>query len=197
MKIRLLVAFFAGLAFGVALTFLLVRLPGAHSVPGKWYALERSGSQGLGVRGVSYATEASFGVDISLPRVGDITGEAKFVPMSSNSTSVQLGYRIKIPVAPLDTAKIPAKYRQRVRYPDGSELLPTEQVVYEALFEFRLKDRDGFALQKITSEPHHIYSGETNSFQGIAAVPVYAMNARRVTGVEVNMFVQRCVTCRQ
>lgn len=178
MKTRLAAAFFAGLALGAALTILLVRLLGAHSVPGRWYTLEGSGPQG---RGVSYATEAIFGVDISLPRIGDITGEAKFVPIN-DSTSVQLGYRIDVPIDALDTTKIPAKYRQRVKYPDGSESLPTEQVVYEALFEFRLKDRDGFVLQEITSERHHIYSGERNSFQRIAAGAVHPATARLIPG---------------
>lgn len=186
---RVVLAFAAGLVAGATLLLAVLHFRDGLPVSSAWHPLIFQG------KGLAYQIDALIGPDIALPDVGKLDGAAKFLPTQNRST-VQLGYRVVVPVAPLDVAQLPAKYRQHRKFPDGLEILPTDQVLYEVSLDLQLKDGDGFVLRQAKSPRHQVTSGKDNVLQSIVSEPFPASLARRVASIEAQLSVEKCVTCQ-
>ena len=149
---------------------------------------------------ITYSTEALFGSDILLPDIVDISGKVKFIEgISGNDNLANLGYKINVKVAALDIDKVPQKYKEEktLKIKDHEVTsLPIEQVVYEILFEFFLKDTDGFVINNIESKKHFIYSGQQNRYQDTVSAAFPINIANRVKSIDFKMGVTKCETCK-
>jgi len=138
--------------------------------------------------------------DISLPEIKQLEGKAKFIRDGVSKDEVQLGYLVTVTVDNLDTSKIPAKYRkEKVEHYKGGPaftIMPVEQVVYEARLDFILKDKDGFDLLALASQPINISSGKENKFQATFEQTVPISIASRTVEMVFSLYVKGCITCR-
>lgn len=185
------IAFGAGWA--ASLLFLTVTSPRVNS---EWYQL----STAPGETGIRFSREALFKSDIALPEVKVISGTAKYASDASGASStVRLGYKIAVDVAALDLSKVPEKYKKEKPVDIGGgnkfTVLPIDQVTYEVRFDFTLKDKDGFPLLELQSEPQSIASGKTNTFQSLAPATVPVGIASRTSAILIAMTVTKCLTC--
>jgi hypothetical protein len=148
--------------------------------------------------GVGYATKAMFGTDIPLPDIKEIVGKTKFIEDSNNNSTVKLGYLVAVTVDNLDKSKVPQKYlSEKSTVIEGHKVtqLPIEEVAYEVLFGFVLKDRDGFELLEVASKPETIYSGKKNELQGIVQHQIPVGTVNRVSHIQLKTHVAKCLTC--
>jgi hypothetical protein len=149
-------------------------------------------------KGISYSTEAILKSDIPLPDIKHFGGKTKFVPHLGAKT-YRLGYVIDLSLASLDLTKVPAKYlKDKPVAIDGVSItqLGIRQVSYEIRLNFTLRDKDGFTLLEIQSDPHTIESGKKNEFQSLARTPVPSEVAARVASIFVHLGVEKCITCQ-
>ena len=152
-------------------------------------------------------SRAALDAEIKLPEITTRHGSAKFV-QTPGGENFQLGYRLDLTVAPLQTNSAP---RPRVDI-DGLKADPhfqarsaeaqarllalaEGQVVYEATADFVLKDADGFALQNVFSNPLTLSSGRQNTFQELAESPIPPDLARRITSIDLAFIVNQCLSC--
>lgn len=148
--------------------------------------------------GVSYSTEALFGADIPIPNINEIVGKTKFIKRSNDKSVLNLGYRVSVSQEKLDKAKIPTKYlRQKSVVIEGHSVTqePIEEVTYEIIFSFTLKDKDGFKLLVVSSDPETITSGKKNEFQGITQQSIPIDLASRVARIELSTQLTKCISC--
>ncbi len=180
-----------------------------------WFALSFPSEN----EAISYSAEEIFKSDISMPDVKALTGSAKFVNDGMGEQSVvRLGYKVKIEASPLTQAKVSEKYREdgmvdasagkevtllpRPSTPqDSYRLVPLEPtkeaiasltITYEARFYFTLKDKDGFVLLELTSKPHSIKLGKTNSFHSLVDDTVPIGLALRTSEVILGTNIRKC-----
>jgi hypothetical protein len=165
-----------------AILFVSLRTP---TVPKDWIQLS------IERQGYGWTTEAITS-EIEIPRVTPPKGRAKFL---DRDTGIELGYLITVPIASLDLSKIPAKYHKPQKLASGFEIGPTEQVDYKAHFEFILKDADGFKLIAVSSDPVEAVSGQDNVFQSSANEKIPASVATRTKSIEMNLSLDKCMTC--
>ena len=144
--------------------------------------------------GISYSAETIFKSDLSMPDVKSFGGSAKFVNDGTGDRSaVRFGYKVTVDVSNFNQAKgsnslVPIKLFTL----DSHRLVPIEPT-YEARFCFMLKDEDGFDLLRLTSEPHSIKPGGTNSFQGLVGDTVPIGAASRTIEVILSLDVKKCL----
>lgn len=74
--------------------------------------------------------------------------------------------------------------------------MPVQQVVYEGRLDFILKDKDGFELVSLASQPLNISSGQENKFQATLEKTVPMNIARRTVEIVFDLYVKECITCR-
>ncbi len=132
--------------------------------------------------GVGYTSEAIFGSDIPLPLIKEISGKTKFIEDTNDTSTVKLGYLVIVTVDKLDKSKVPEKYlKQKPTIIEGRKILqePIDEVVYEVVFSFILKDKDGFDLIEVVSKPETIFSGKKNEFQSIVQQQIPVSSASR------------------
>jgi len=139
--------------------------------------------------------------DLPEPEIRQITGQAKFVDNQDQGTNhtVRLGYKITVDVAPLDLAKVPEKYLKEkpIDIGGGKTLtqLPIKQSTHQIRFDFTLKDRDGFKLIELRSDPEYLESGRANQFQRVLSEPVPGPLALRTAAIVSSLTIEKCVTC--
>jgi len=148
---------------------------------------------------IRYAAEAIWG-EIPIPGT-KYSGKIKFLKEAGTQV-YQLGYLVEIEIEPLDPEKIPKKYKEeRKTIIEGRPmtLLPTDSAYYSAELEFTLKDKDGFELKKVKSNPFQLESGskslhKTNKIQNVTE-SIGIDIIERVTSVESNLTILKCTTC--
>lgn len=148
--------------------------------------------------GVSYSTKALFGADIPFPYIKEITGKTKFIERLNDKANVNLGYLVNITQENMDKSKVPEKYlKQKPVTIEGQTVTqePIDEVTYEVVFSFVLKDKDGFELLEVTSKPETIYSGKRNKLQGVAEQQIPNGIAARVSQAQMKTQVIKCITC--
>jgi hypothetical protein len=142
--------------------------------------------------GFGMTSEALNG-DIPWPKTTKPSGRVKFL---SRDRGKQLGYILKLPIAPNPTAALPAKYRKITKGDNGLEYGPPDQVLYEGHFEFTLKDADGFVLMKLNGPAEHLSAASENSVQGTAEETIPDSVTRRTRQVDVSFLVTSCNPCQ-
>jgi hypothetical protein len=115
-----------------------------------------------------------------------LSGKCKFLRASTKSRNdeLNLGYIVSVDIEKLDLQKVPQKYKVEKKEKSTAgevTVLPIEEVVYSVTFEFILKDKDGFELLKIKSDPHNVYSGKVNEFQDVVSQAIPLAIAERVS----------------
>ncbi len=145
---------------------------------------------------LTYSSDALFKSDIKLPPVKSLTGKAKFIldATSRNEANIKLGYIVDTDIAPLDTAKLPDKYKPVAENP-GDKKPPLDAVYYDVVFYFILKDKDGFPLMKVTSNKETVHSGAVNHFQLFAKTYIPQQIASSTKIINVRMEAIKCMTC--
>lgn len=196
-RLHLVIGLCLAIVAGV-IAVLLVPALSSPQFPSDWFDL----TPPQGKAGITYSTKAFAESDISLPNVRAMKGSAKFVEDGSDHpTSVRLGYKLTVEIAPLDLTKVPDKYKKEklIDLGRGRKItqLPIDQVTYEAIFEFTLKDKDGFTLLELKSDPQSVQSGITNFFQSFAPGNISAGVASRTFKIFLSMNVTRCFTCEE
>jgi hypothetical protein len=136
--------------------------------------------------------DAVLNIDIPFPKTTKPSGRVKFL---NRDKGQQLGYVLKLPIAPNPTSALPEKYRRKIKRPDGFEEGPPDQVLYEGHFEFTLKDADGFVLTKISGPTEHLSANSDNAVQGTTAEVVSESVIDRTKEVDVNFFATSCNPC--
>lgn len=200
----LLLALILGLLVGVAGAVLFF----APRFPSQWFSLVTTAtdhgvpsgnSLNVGARlSVSYSDATITESDIPALDVTALSGKAKFLSdLSASSASAPLGYVVTISTKPLDTSKLPDKYKKRKIIPTKAgplTALPLEQATYEIHFVFRLLDRDGFQLLSVDSPKHNVESGKTNQIQAQtgSAIPTYT--AAHTAKIALHMAVDKCLS---
>lgn len=183
-----IVSFVAGIALAMAY------IASSSRVPPDWIELSKPHDG----KGITYSTEAIFKSDIPLPDVKQFSGKAKFVPTPS-AGAYGLGYVIDVSIPSLDLTKVPEKYiKDKPVVIDGvsTTRLGIKQVHYEIRLNFTLRDKDGFTLLEVQSDPHTIESGRSNQLQSLAKPQVPSEVASRVASIVVQLGVEKCVTCQ-
>lgn len=196
---RVLIALSCLLAFGLGYLAALF-LPSIFSphVDSRWRPLPDLEAK----NGISYSTDALFKSDIPLPDMKSTGSAAKFIEDGSvRPSSIRFGYKIAVNVAPLDLSKVPAAYKKEkpIDLGGGRTIteLPIEQVTYEVRFDFTLKDKDGFTLANLKSEPQNVESGKVNSFQGFSTEAIPFVMASKTETILFELYVVKCVSCEK
>jgi hypothetical protein len=102
-------------------------------------------------------------------------------------------------VEKLDLEKVPKKYKEERKetYKAGEfTVMPIEKIVYRVVFEFTLKDKDGFEMVKLEGPKHSLYSGKTNQFQDKVNKLVSETIVERTREVVLHISVEECETCK-
>lgn len=143
--------------------------------------------------------EIIFKSDLPYPSVETLIGDVKFLTGASDlSGTVRLGYKINAKMKDIDLSNIPSKYlKEKIIKVEGKTIkrLPIQQITHEVSFSFTLKDKDGFKLIELESEPHHVQSGKAHTLQGFAAPFVPDAIAERVAEISFVMVINKCTTC--
>lgn len=139
-----------------------------------------------------------FKTDIALPQIKEFKGKAKFLPDSVSSMSKELGYIVHVVVPPLDLKKVPEKYlKDKPVKIEGVKTVrpPIEQVYYEVVLSFNIKDKDGFTIAELTSPSEVIVSGKDNVLQNVMPKMIADDIAERAKAISVKLTLNKCNTC--
>jgi len=185
----LLLAVLLGIVIGVAVPYLL-----QGRVSTSW----RPVIVGSHHFGESFATEAIF-TDVPAPDLLEFAGRAKFVDdIFEQPADPELGYDLTAKMAEIPRGKIPYHYlhpKPVVINGITTATAPPDHFYYSWIFEFTLRDKDGFELLKVQSKPSDLISGTTNNYKDKAAQRVPFAVARRTASIEVAPEVVKCFTC--
>jgi hypothetical protein len=162
-----------------------------HHRNGKWIELTRGNRIG---GGVLYALAAVDAGGVAIPDTLAPTGKAKFLDRGLGK-GLELGYIVHATMKPLDTNKLPDKYKHTVDL-GGFTRLPMEEVVYASHLQFALVDADGFTLMTTTSEDDSVVSGRDNIFQGVAKDSIPGDVVARTKEIQVQLTVDSCRNCQ-
>jgi hypothetical protein len=155
-----------------------------------WHDLTRAPADHL----VGFTGEALGGGDIPLPRITGLKGRWKFLERDGT----HFGYLITVSVDKLDKTKIPEKYKKTTTEDTKAGdfiIQPIEEVVYTGHFVFTFKDKDGFILLTLNSQPHDIISGRQNQYQAVIAQPLSQEISKLTHEAIFSINVDKCETC--
>lgn len=138
-----------------------------------------------------------FLVDIALPDIKKIDGRAKL--LRHDKSKFAIGYEIEIKIDSLKSEDIPDKYKEKRTIETAAgdiEVLPLEEVLYEAFFEFTLMDKDGFEIKTIKSPSHNISSGKINAVTSKTDYLISTSKASLISDMELDVTITKCVSCK-
>jgi len=133
--------------------------------------------------------------DLPLPEVTAVSIRAKFLPGTEGGLA--LGYVAQISVKPLDTSKIPERYRSdHVFMADKRVTVPAlKETVHAVHLDLELRDGDGFLLATVAGPSHPLESGRLSTFQDQVPCTLKPLEARRVKNIRYNISIESCSSC--
>ncbi len=143
---------------------------------------------------ISFSTDAML-ADLPLPEVTAVSIRAKFLPGTEGGLA--LGYVAQISVKPLDTSKIPERYRSdHVFMADKRVTVPAlKETVHAVHLDLELRDGDGFLLATVAGPSHPLESGRLSTFQDQVPCTLKPLEARRVKNIRYNISIESCSSC--
>jgi hypothetical protein len=188
MRVRtILMSIIVGVSIGATSTFLYL-LPPKETWATEWRDVALNG------KSVGYSSEASLNSNLGLPEMRRISGRWKFIQRSPSSGMVQLGYLVH---AVTGTSKLAQKYVKDTPIgTQGSVLDPVPQADYRVHLRFVFKDKDGFKLLSLESDPLDLLSGDDNLLQGLVEQPISVETAALTQSVVIHLVVDKCAICK-
>lgn len=128
--------------------------------------------------------------DIPSADIISLRGRVRIVNHTANTHGpVSIGYKLDMELSKIDPQDIPDKYGTDRPILDGKLIEPAIIVpTYSVQFIFRLLDKDGFLIAKITGPKHSVTSGKVNSIQGQTESLIQRSQANLIERISVDTF---------